>query len=111
MLAKKNRLTKNGSFSFVYRKGKRLREPLMQMTFIPSKGGIRIGFSVPNKLGDAAVRNKLKRRLRAAMRSYLPQMQEGCQVVFSPTSLAVTATYQELSAAMGRLLKNAGLIL
>lgn len=72
MLKKPNRLTKRGSFAYVYRNGSRRSERALTLMFVNSKGGVRAGFSVPNKVGKAVVRNTLKRRLRAAFRSFCP---------------------------------------
>ena len=73
MLAKKYRLTKRGSFAYVYRKGGAVRGKYMTLIYVSGKETPRLGLSVNNKVGHAVVRNKLKRRMREVMRSYLSE--------------------------------------
>lgn len=108
MLSKPNRLTKRGSFAYVYRNGSRKSEHNLTMMYVSAKGCVRAGFSVPNKVGNAVVRNKLKRRLRTAFRSFLPDVRPA-QLVFAARSGAERMTYAELRSAMEKLLRSGGL--
>lgn len=108
MLKKPNRLTKRGSFAYVYRAGSRRSERALTLMFVNSKGGVRAGFSVPNKVGKAVVRNTLKRRLRAAFRSFLPDIRPA-QIVFAARPGAERMPYAELRSVMERLLCAGGL--
>ncbi len=71
MLKKAYRLTKHGSFGFVYRKGENKASAAFSLFYVKS-ASFKIGFSVSNKIGKATVRNKLKRRMRAVIREMLP---------------------------------------
>lgn len=108
MLNKKYRLTKNGSFQYVYRKGKPQFSGAITLTYIPCKGAPKIGFSVPNKVGNAVVRNKLKRRMRAAVER---QMYRLCpvQAVFSAKNGADKLSYAEVQSAVILLFERAKL--
>lgn len=81
MLAKKYRLTKNGSFSYLYSKGAKVSAKRIKFSYASLKSGIRIGFSVNNKIGKAVVRNLVKRRMRAITAEFLPKLKP-CQAVF-----------------------------
>jgi len=81
MLSKKFRLTKRGSFSYVYRKGKGTSTKSIKMLFVPSNA-TKIGFSVSNKIGKAVVRNLVKRRLRAILRENLHLIRAKGQIIF-----------------------------
>ena len=81
MLSKKFRLTKNGSFSYLYSKGQKVSAKRMKFSYAPLKNGIKVGFSVNNKIGKAVVRNLVKRRMRAIVAEFLPRLKP-CQAVF-----------------------------
>ena len=108
MLAKKYRLTKRGSFNYVYRKGSGLNSSELRLTFVFSKGAPKVGVSVPNTVGKAVVRNKIRRRIRAAMRAYVPYMKPS-QVVISARKGADTLSYAQIDAKLYELLTRAGL--
>jgi len=105
MLGKKNRLTKRGSFSYVYRSGERRDGKVLKLLYVKS-GGLRIGFSVGAKLGKAHVRNLLKRRLRASARELMPNITKGWQMVFVAKHGAEETGYEELRREMGWLLRG-----
>lgn len=109
MLAKKYRLTKHGSFNFVYRKGSPSRAGLISLVYVTGGKGVKVGFSVPNKVGKAVYRNKVKRRMRAFMQSLIGKMKPS-QLVFSAGKGVCDMTYAEISSAMDKLVRKAGLI-
>lgn len=109
MLAKKNRLTKRGSFSYLYSNGKRVNAAKLRLCFLPTKHGVRIGFSVSNKIGCAVERNKVRRRMRAVMRKYVSAMSP-CQAVFLAGDGITTLSYAELERAIVTCLRRSGLI-
>lgn len=109
MLAKKYRLTKNGSFTYLYSHGLRASGKAVRLSFVKSKNGIKIGFSVSNKIGKAVVRNKVKRRMRAIASEVLPRL-NSCQAVFIALTGVDELSYDELKAQMLALLDKAGLI-
>lgn len=108
MLGKTYRLNKHGSFSYVYKKGKRLSEPDLVLFFTPAKSA-RVGFSVSNKVGKAVVRNKVKRRLRASVGLRLKVI-SGCQAVIAANPSAAGRDFKTLDGEVDRLFKRAGLI-
>lgn len=107
MLSKANRLNKHGSFAYVYRNGKRLSEPDVVLFFTPART-VRVGFSVSNKVGKAVVRNKVKRRLRAAVGLKLDKL-KGCQAVVSANPSAAGKDYAALDGELTALFERAGL--
>ena len=109
MLAKKYRLTKRGSFAYVYRKGGAVRGKYMTLIYVLGKETPRLGLSVNNKVGHAVVRNKLKRRMREVMRSYLSDIKP-CQAIFAAKSNAGGLSYACVKEEMSALLKKSGLL-
>jgi ribonuclease P protein component len=108
MLAKNFRLTKRGSFTYVYNRGERKSDKLLSLIFLPSKS-LKIGFSVPNKTGNAVKRNLIKRRLRAIVRNLLPRLRPA-QAVIAARSGADGLTYGQLNKAAEELFERAKLI-
>jgi len=106
VLSKKYRLTKRGSFTYVYKKGEGGATSALRMQFVRSSS-LKIGFSVSNKIGKAHVRNLVKRRMRAAMRELIKTVAGGYQIVFSAKIGIEALSYQRIKGDMGYLLKRA----
>lgn len=67
------------------------------------KAGIIVSKKLSNK---AVVRNKLKRRLRAALQIVLPEIEKELHFVILPNRRALTATVEELKSEIKNLFKN-----
>lgn len=79
-MQRRNRLSRSRDFDAVYRQGKSVSSRFLVLYWFPREDGgdePRLGLAVPKAGGPAVVRNKLKRRLRAAWRAVLPQVKEG----------------------------------
>ena len=67
-----------------------------------------VGFVVPKTVGVAVVRNRVKRRLRAAVAERLGPLATGCGVVVRALPASAEASYVELSADLDKALAHAG---
>ena len=108
MLARQYRLHKNFQYAYVYKKGTPASAPYLTLVFVKA-GGMRIGFSVSNKIGKAVVRNKVKRRLRASVRKIMPHMKRGYNYVFAAKPGIAAVNYEDIHNTVVYLLKKAGL--
>ncbi len=58
--------------------------------------GLRIGFTVGRALGGAVQRNRIKRRLREAVRLSRPPAETSADVVINPKKSVLTADFETL---------------
>ncbi len=64
----------------------------------------RFGFTVPRAIGKAVVRNRLKRRMREAVRTHLLSLPPQCSIVFNPRRTVLEAPFEDLCREIGRIL-------
>jgi ribonuclease P protein component len=65
--------------------------------------GPRLGFTVPRAFGKAVLRNRVKRRLREALRVRLPEVAPEWDIVINPRRPAIAAPVEELRREVDRL--------
>ena len=69
MIKKENRLKKRKHFSYIFKNGSRISSKHITINYIKTKyKNHKIGFSVSKKIGNAVIRNKVKRRLKEIIR-------------------------------------------
>ncbi len=83
MLARTNRLLTAADFRGVLRRGKRHSMSSMTVSIVttPESSSARFGFVVTKKVGNAVVRNLVRRRLKAAARELVDAGLVGVDVV------------------------------
>ena len=102
-------LKKNAQFKYVYRRGKSGGSHEAVMLYVRANT-LKVGFSVGKKLGGAVTRNRVKRRLRAAVSPLLPRMKPGLYI-FIARQPAVTADFDKLCRSMQCLLRRQNLLI
>jgi ribonuclease P protein component len=98
-------------FQEVRRHGKSYPNELLVLCVLPN--GLpysRFGFSVSSRIGNAVVRNRIKRQLREAMRLRQDAIQPGWDLVFIARNPIRDANYHEMDAACARLVRRAHLL-
>jgi ribonuclease P protein component len=110
---KKYRLRANADFQRLRSEGRTLLHPLLVLSALPN--GLehaRFGFVVGRRIGKAAVRNRIKRRMREAVRIRIRegQLATGWDVVLIARHPIRGASYHQVDEAIGLLLRRADLV-
>ena len=99
-----SRLLRHADFERVYKQGKRHFSSSMTVFYfdrraagsdkVPAAPGMRIGFTVGRALGGAVQRNRMKRRLREAVRLTGPVPGVSADVVINPKKVLLTTSFE-----------------
>jgi ribonuclease P protein component len=103
-----HRLTRPDSFRRAVKAGRRsgARTLVTHLAVAERQLGepVRVGLVVGKSVGNAVVRNKVKRRLRHAARARISLLPAGALLVVRAQPAAATASYEELAADLDRCL-------
>ena len=106
---KSSRLLKHADFDDVYQNGKRHFSGHMTVFYLRREAGApRVGFTVGRVLGGAVVRNRIKRRLREAVRHHLAELPVPVDVVINPKKSVLVAEFAELEREVVRAFEKIG---
>ncbi|MGA2039375.1 MAG: ribonuclease P protein component [Bryobacteraceae bacterium] len=105
---KRVRLLRSTDFRRVYDRGTRFSGPLFAAFCLrgTAEDASRVGFTVPRALGKAVVRNRIKRRVREAVRLRLDGLNQSWSIVINPRSRALEAPAAELEREVERLFRR-----
>jgi ribonuclease P protein component len=82
--------------------------PLLVMHVASNElGGTRVGITVSSRVGNAVMRNRVKRRLREALTARFDRLPRGADVVVAARPPSADASWAELCAALDTLLARA----
>jgi ribonuclease P protein component len=105
------RLLKHSDFERVYKQGRRHFSSHMTVFYLrQAEGGARVGFTVGRVLGGAVQRNRIKRRLREAVRLRRSVLKGPVDVVINPKKSVLTVEFpvvvEEVSRAFDMIAKK-----
>ena len=107
------RLTDSSEFERVYKQGTAYRGRLFSVHAFPNElGTLRLGLSVSKKVGNAVVRNTLRRRMREIFAVVAGEAEgdldlvSDLDLVISARPAAREATFEELSGEFDRALRK-----
>jgi ribonuclease P protein component len=63
----------------------------------------RFGFTVPRAVGKAVQRNRIRRRMREAVRMQFDDLPSNWAIVFNPRRSVLGAPFEELCREVGRI--------
>ena len=102
-------LTKPAQYALVYNNGRSWISDLVVMKVLPNGLTLyRFGFSVSKRIGKAATRNRVKRRLREILR--LAPIEPGWDIIFIARPPAANTNYANLKKSIADLLSRAKLL-
>jgi ribonuclease P protein component len=104
---KSSRLLKSAEFRRVYDQGVRFTNRFFSAFCLadsePGRSSARIGFTVPRALGRAVKRNRMRRRLREAIRLELPHIGKQWDIVINPRRAVLDAVFDDIQLEVRKL--------
>jgi len=108
---KRFRLTRSEDFKRVRRSGKSYAHPLVVLIVQKSdQPHVRVGVAAGRTVGTAVSRNRTKRLLREAMRTMIPTVASGLDLILIARKALASATLQDTRRAVQNLLQRAQII-
>ena len=109
-MERKYRLRLNTDFQRVRQKGNSWANHLMVLCVLPNDlEHSRFGFAASKRIGKAVIRNRVRRRMREAVRLRFGAIEEGWDMVFIARSAIADSDYAMLSSAVENVLTRANL--
>jgi len=107
---KSRRLLRHADFDRVYKKGRRHFASHMTVFYLRREtddsqadtSQFRVGFTVRKVLGGAVQRNRMKRRLREAVRLQAVKPPVGVDVVINPKASLLRADFEDLKSEISK---------
>jgi ribonuclease P protein component len=104
-------LSRPQDFAALQGRGTVRSHPLLTARFLRTDlDRTRFGLSTGRRLGGAVVRNRIRRRIREALRVMAPSFQPGWDVLIIARPALVEADHDALIGALRRLLQRGGVI-
>jgi len=98
-------------FAALMERGTMRSHPLLATRVLRTDlGTTRLGLATSRALGSAVVRNRVRRRLREAIRGMAYELRPGWDVLVIARPGLVTADYRVLVETLARLLRRSGVL-
>jgi ribonuclease P protein component len=110
------RLRKHSDYQRAYAAARKRQSASMSWFLAPQStaedcksapAGPRIGLTVGKVLGKAHERNRIKRRMREALRRHIDLLPPGFDLIFHPRRVVLTIEFAKLEAEIVRILEQA----
>jgi ribonuclease P protein component len=110
------RLQKHADYQRAYAASRKRQSASMSWFLAPQQlacadaerlSGPRVGLTAGKVLGKAHERNRIKRRMREALRRHLDLLPEGCDLILHPRRVLLTIEFAKLEAEVVRILQQA----
>jgi ribonuclease P protein component len=111
LLPRHLRLRHPNDFQAVRQHGQTWQSGQLVLSRLPNQlGHNRYGFIVSKRVGNAVIRNRVKRRLRALVHSRIDKHRPGHDIVIIARPSAARASTQTMGQTLAQLEKRAGLV-
>ncbi len=112
MLQKVYRLKKKSEIQLIFTNGKSIADPYLVLYKHNKTSGKypRVAFAVSKKIGNAVVRNKIKRLLREGVRPYISQLDSNYDIIFVARAKIKGISLQDIEKSIAKLLTRAQLL-
>jgi len=109
---KEHRLAKREDFNRVYRRGKSAANLQFVLYFLPQKepGPFRLGVSVSKKLGNAVMRNSIRRKMKEIVRLGREDVLPGIDIVIIARKPAAEMNYDNMKKSLYHVMKRSGVL-
>ncbi len=110
------RLSKHADYQRAYAASRKRQSASMSWFLAPQtpSGGTveapigpRVGLTAGKVLGKAHERNRIKRRMREALRRHVDLLPQGCDLILHPRRTVLTIEFAKLEAEIVRILQQA----
>lgn len=103
-----NRIKKNVEFNKVIDEGQVIKADSVAIYFLENKlGYTRIGISIPKKSGNAVVRNKMRRQIRAIIASDV-SLDKGVDLVIIARKKYDIENFKQVKLDINQIIKEVG---
>ncbi|MVP00765.1 MULTISPECIES: ribonuclease P protein component [Paenibacillus] len=111
-MEKKLRLAKREDFQKVYRYGKSAANHQFVLYYLPRREQehFRLGISASKKIGNAVIRNRLRRLIKEIVRLNMEKFPGGYDYIVIVRKPAVEMEYKEMEKSVAHVFKRAGLL-
>lgn len=99
------RLQNRASFSYIYKKGKRISNNLLTLYFVEAHN-LKVGISVSKKIGNSVTRSLVKRRVKEYFRKLIPSLKSNYNYVIVTKEGIALESYQGIGLSLVSLLKK-----
>ncbi len=103
------RIRKSADFQKVRQEGRSFsHHALVYLSLVTNNQQVRIGIAAGKTIGNAVVRNKAKRLLRAAIRPLLEELETGRDIVLIARAVIINEKSNRLQEIIHELAKKSG---
>jgi ribonuclease P protein component len=111
-----SRLKKHADYQRAYAASRKRQSTSMSWFLAPQQAGCagashsagpRVGLTAGKALGKAHERNRIKRRMREALRRHVDLLPQGCDLILHPRRSVLTLEFAKLEAEIVRILQQA----